>query len=175
LSSACVFSTDSYPRISSLSSLSKSDDFHKYDFLFVVICDRYIEPSIYLETLVRDFLLFGGKIVIRKFDTPRDLMSLPESIVVNCTGLGSKTLFNDNELEPIKGQFTICIPQPEVKYRSSGRVAGMTAGASINPRADGLLVGNMMERGVATLEPNDDVRKQNMEAAIQFVGAMKKA
>ena len=27
-----------------------------------------IEPSIYLETLVRDFVLFGGKIVIRKFD-----------------------------------------------------------------------------------------------------------
>src|SRR5260370_6774916 len=49
-----------------------------------------IEPSIYLETLVRDFIVFGGKIVIRKFDTPRDLMSLPESIIVNCTGLGSK-------------------------------------------------------------------------------------
>jgi len=31
--------------------------------------------------------------VIRKFDTPHDLMSLPESIVVNCTGLGSKALF----------------------------------------------------------------------------------
>src|SRR5262249_15150007 len=37
-----------------------------------------IEPSIYLETLMRDFALFGGKIVIRKFDTPRDLMSLSE-------------------------------------------------------------------------------------------------
>jgi D-amino-acid oxidase len=35
-----------------------------------------IEPSIYLEALMRDFALFGGKIVIRKFDSPRDLMSL---------------------------------------------------------------------------------------------------
>src|SRR5262249_37769508 len=32
-----------------------------------------IEPSIYLDALVRDFLMFGGKIVIRRFDTPRDL------------------------------------------------------------------------------------------------------
>ena len=35
-----------------------------------------IEPSIYLEALMRDFALFGGKIVGRKSDTPRDLMSL---------------------------------------------------------------------------------------------------
>src|SRR5262249_46170723 len=55
-----------------------------------------IEPSLYLDMLVRDFMLFGGKIVIRKFDTPRDLMPLNESIIVNCTGLGSKTLFGDD-------------------------------------------------------------------------------
>src|SRR5437867_8771112 len=41
-----------------------------------------IEPSIYLDALVRDFLQFGGRIVIRKFDTPRDLMSLGEPVIV---------------------------------------------------------------------------------------------
>ena len=70
--------------------------------------------------LVRDVVLFGGKIVIRKFDTPRDLMSLPESIIINCTGQGSKTLFGDDELVPVKGQLTVCVPQPEVNYRASG-------------------------------------------------------
>ena len=65
-----------------------------------------IEPSIYLDALVRDFLQSGGRIVIRTFDTPRDLMSLAEPIVVNCTGLGSYTLFNDKELVPVKGQLT---------------------------------------------------------------------
>jgi hypothetical protein len=100
-------------------------------------------------------------------------MPLAESLIVNCTGLGSKTLFNDNELEPIKGQFTICIPQPEVNYRMSGRLPGMNVNASLNPRSDGILVGNMMERGNASLEPNDDVRKQNMEAAIQLVAGMR--
>ena len=63
-----------------------------------------IEPSIHLDKLTADFALFGGKIVIRKFDTLHDLMSLPESIVVNRAGLGSKALFNDDELVPIKGQ-----------------------------------------------------------------------
>jgi glycine/D-amino acid oxidase-like deaminating enzyme len=132
-----------------------------------------IEPSIYLEALVRDFILFGGKIVIRKFDTPRDLMLLAEPILINCTGLGSKTLFDDQELVPIRGQLTHCIPQPEVRYRASGRMPGSNVNASINPRSDGLCIGNMAERGSWSLEPNEDVRRQNVEAAMQFFGRMR--
>ena len=40
-----------------------------------------IEPNIYLDNLVRDFQLWGGHIVIRKFDTPRELAALREPIV----------------------------------------------------------------------------------------------
>ena len=132
-----------------------------------------IEPSIYLDKLVGDFILFGGKIVVRKFDTPRDLMSLPEPIVVNCTGLGSKSLFNDEELVPIKGQLTFCIPQSELKYRAFGRLPTSAVAASISPRSDGIGVGNMMERGNWSLDPNLEVRQQNMDAAIQFFAAMR--
>jgi D-amino-acid oxidase len=132
-----------------------------------------IEPSIYMDKLVAEFLLFGGKIVIRKFDTPRDLMSLTESIIVNCTGLGSKSLFNDEELVPIKGQLTLCIPQPEVKYRASGRLANSAVATSINPRSDGIVVGNMMQLGNWSLDPNPEVRQQNVDAAIQFFAAMR--
>ena len=132
-----------------------------------------IEPSIYMDAIVRDFLLFGGKIVIRKFDTPRDLMSLNEPVIINCTGLGSKTLFNDDELVPIRGQLTVCIPQPEVHYRASGRLLNSTINASINPRSDGLVIGNMQERGNWSLEPNEEVRQQNVSAAIAFFAAMR--
>jgi glycine/D-amino acid oxidase-like deaminating enzyme len=131
------------------------------------------EPSIYLDKLVAEFILFGGKIVIRRFDTPRDLMSLPESIVINCTGLGSKTLFDDNELVPIKGQLTFSIPQPEVKDRAFGRLPNSTVAASISPRSDGIVIGNMMERGNWSLDPNPEVRQQNVDAAIRFFAAMR--
>ena len=63
-----------------------------------------IEPSIYLDALMNDFLMWGGKVVIRKFDTPRDVATLSENVIVNCTGLGSKALFSDAELVPLKGQ-----------------------------------------------------------------------
>src|SRR5579884_76859 len=39
------------------------------------------EPSIYLEALMRDVLTFGGKIVVRKFDSPRDLAALGEPVL----------------------------------------------------------------------------------------------
>ena len=126
-----------------------------------------IEPSIYLDALVRDFLMFGGRIVIRKFDTPRDLMSLSEPVVVNCTGLGSFTLFDDKELVPIKGQLTALVAQPEVTYRAGGR-APNGDNASMNARSDGIIIGNLQDRGNWSLEPDKDVLQRNVQAAIDF-------
>jgi D-amino-acid oxidase len=131
-----------------------------------------IEPSIYLDALVRDFIMFGGKIVIRKFDARRDLMSLAEPIVVNCTGLGSYSLFDDKELTPIKGQLTALVPQPEVDYRASGRAASGVQ-ATMNSRSDGLIVGNLQDPGNWSLEPDEDVRRRNVDAAIEFFSAMR--
>ena len=131
-----------------------------------------IEPNIYLDALVRDFMMFGGKIVIRKFDTPRDLMSLSEPIVVNCTGLGSFTLFDDKELVPIKGQLTALVAQPELHYRAGGRAAS-GGNASMNPRSDGVIVGNLQDRGNWSLEPDPDVIQRNVQAAIDFFSLMK--
>jgi len=131
-----------------------------------------IEPSIYLDALVRDFVTFGGRIVIRKFDAPRDLMSLPEPVVVNCTGLGSYTLFNDKELVPVKGQLTALVPQPEVDYRAGGPTASGT-NATMNSRSDGIIVGNLQDPGNWSLEPDEDVRQRNVNAAIEFFAAMR--
>jgi hypothetical protein len=132
-----------------------------------------IEPSIYLDALVRDFLFFGGRIVIRKFDTPRDLATLAEPVVVNCTGLGSFTLFDDKELMPVKGQLTAMVPQAEVDYRASGPTSS-GVGATMNARSDGIIVGNLQDPGNWSLEPDEEVRRRNVNAAIEFFSAMRR-
>ncbi len=135
-----------------------------------------IEPSIYLDKLVADFLKAGGRIVIRTFDSPRDLMTLPERVIVNSTGLGSLTLFNDQELVPVKGQLSLLVPQPDVRYRVGSRVTdadGESINVSMNPRSDGIVIGNLQERGSWSLEPLDDVRDRNINAAMQFFDAMR--
>jgi D-amino-acid oxidase len=108
----------------------------------------FIEPSIYLNTLVRDFYIAGGRIRRIIFTTPSQLATLPEPVIVNCTGLGARELFGDRELMPIKGQLTVLLPQPEVDYAMVGM------GLYMFPRRDGIVLGGTFERGVETLEMN---------------------
>src|SRR5205814_205032 len=135
-----------------------------------------IEPSIYLDAVLRDFLLFGGRVVIRKFDSPRDLIALSEPIVVNCTGLGSRALFGDEELVPLKGQLVVLVPQSEVNYGTNGgtRNVGSTPGIGIHmqPRSDGIVLGGTAERGVWTMEPNEDERRRVVDGHIQLFAGM---
>ncbi len=135
-----------------------------------------IEPSIYLDALVRDVILFGGQIVIRKFDTPRDLATLGESLIVNCTALGSRELFNDQDLTPVKGQLTFLVPQPEVNYIINGVVRDANGGVyrvGTMPRRDGIALGRTAERGVWTLEPNEEAIVRTVEAHIALYALMR--
>ncbi len=136
-----------------------------------------IEPSIYLDALIRDVLFFGGRIVIRKFDEPRDLDSLDESLIVNCTGLGSRALFGDQELTPVKGQLTVLVPQAEVNYATFGAIPGSAAARSgfvhMMPRSDGVVLGGTTERGVWDLAPNEDARRRIVDGHIELFAAMR--
>lgn len=95
---------------------------------------RFQVPQ-YLAAQVEDFESFGGKFVIREFKRPEDFDALPEKVVVNCMGLGTKGIFKDDELMPIRGQLTHLMPQPELNYRFASE------GISFNPRADALSCG----------------------------------
>jgi uncharacterized Ntn-hydrolase superfamily protein len=139
--------------------------------------DLRIEPSVYLDALVRDVVLFGGRIVIRRFSTPGELTALPEPVIVNCTGLGARDLFGDRELIPLKGQLTVLLPQPEVDYATTG-VGHVTsdlpsAGLHMMPRADGIILGGTRERDVWTLEPNPDELKRVVDGHREFFSAMR--
>jgi len=125
-----------------------------------------------MAALFDDFLLLGGRLVIRRFESPRELAALPEPVVVNCTGLGSFSLFDDKELVPIKGQLTFVVPQAEVNYRVSARLADGT-NIGLNPRSDGIVVGNSQEPGVWSLDVNEEIRTRNMEAAMQFIAKIR--
>jgi D-amino-acid oxidase len=136
-----------------------------------------IEPSIYLEALMRDVVLFGGRIVVRKFEAPRDLTALSEPIVINCTGLGARDLFGDRELVPLKGQLTVLVPQDEVKYHTNGglheRPAPGQLGIHMMSRRDGIVLGGTSQRDVWTMEPDDAERKRIVESHMQVFASMK--
>jgi len=153
---------------------------HPFDTKYAIRSPQIrIEPNIYLDALMRDVVLFGGRIVVKKFDTPRDLMSLSEPVVVNCTGLGARDLFGDQELIPLKGQLTVLVPQDEVNYHTNGGLHTPTPPGTLGihtmSRRDGIALGGTSQRGVWTLEPDDAERKRIVEAHMSVFGAMKRA
>jgi glycine/D-amino acid oxidase-like deaminating enzyme len=135
-----------------------------------------IEPSIYLEALMQDVIAFGGRIRIRRFDTAVDLMSLDESLIVNCTGLGAKMIFGDDQLVPLKGQLVVLMPQDEVNYATNGglQIPPSEAGVFLHmmPRRDGIILGGTSERDVWTMEVNEEERKRVVERHMQLFGAL---
>lgn len=113
-----------------------------------------IEPPIYLTALVRDVRLAGGCIVVRELARLEEVLGLPEPVVVNCTGLGARSLFGDDGFLPIKGQLTVLLPQDEVDY------IALAGDLYMFPRRDGILLGGTHERGVESLEVNEDARQR---------------
>jgi D-amino-acid oxidase len=99
----------------------------------------YVETGRYLRQMLRDVQLAGGTIRVREFATPADISALPERLVFNCTGLGSRALFNDEELRPARGQLAILLPQPEIRYAFTGGDGYMF------PRPDGIILGGTFE------------------------------
>ncbi len=134
-----------------------------------------IEPGIYLERLMRDVMDFGGRIAIREFTAREDLVTLNESLIVNCTGLGARELFNDDELIPLKGQLTMLVPQREVSYGTFGGVPGRARGGFYHmiPRSDGLAMGGTSQLGEWSLEPDEDARRRIVNAHLELFNGMR--
>jgi glycine/D-amino acid oxidase-like deaminating enzyme len=116
----------------------------------------------YARMLMSDFQLAGGKIIVREFNEPHDLLQLPEHTLINATGYGARALFNDESVIPVRGQTARLIPQPEVTYALN------TPRVSVIPRSDGLLVQAFGDTGNFN---NDDLTPDRAasEAAVREV------
>lgn len=128
-----------------------------------------IEPPRYLRALLRDFRLAGGSVVVRELEDIDDVVSLDESVIMNCSGLGARELFGDETLTPIKGQLTFLLPQPELDYIMVG------GGLYMIPRGDGIALGSTHERGEWSLEPSRTEMHRVMEGHTEFWGQMRSA
>jgi D-amino-acid oxidase len=127
---------DTFPPLDRMLSVAQ----HPFPLQSVVGYETlYVETARYLRQMERDVYIAGGKIEVRRFATPADVAALPESLVFNCTGLGSRDLFGDTELHPMRGQLAILLPQPEVRYVVAGAFGYMF------PRDDGIVLGGTFE------------------------------
>lgn len=108
-----------------------------------------IEPAIYLPAMMQDYYGAGGEITVREFANQNEVLSLQEPVIINCTGLGSRNLFRDDELMPIQGQLSFLLPQEEVDYILLG-----SGGLYMFPRSDGILLGGTFKRNNWSTTPD---------------------
>jgi D-amino-acid oxidase len=88
----------------------------------------------YSRQLMNDFMIAGGTIETREFHSPQDLTSLPQPVLINCTGYGARQLWSDESIVPVRGQIAWLIPQEGVHYGL------MYKGVFVLARRDGIVV-----------------------------------
>jgi glycine/D-amino acid oxidase-like deaminating enzyme len=125
-----------------------------------------IEPPVYLNALLRDFYIAGGKLVVKEFRSREELKRLPEQMIFNCTGLGARALFDDQKLEPVRGQLEVLLPQPEIDYcyLSSGYMF---------PRRDGIILGGTWDHGDWSLTPNPEQTTAILASHAEIMNGLK--
>lgn len=123
-------------------------------------------PS-YLQKHFSDFLAYHGKLFIKEFKSLEDIDSLQERCILNCTGLGSKVLFQDENLSPIAGQLSFLIPQPDFNYRLT-----TDKGYAI-PRKDGIVLGGNALEGSWDETPNAQQTEKVVNALMDVMNNMR--
>jgi glycine/D-amino acid oxidase-like deaminating enzyme len=150
---------------------SLNADQHPFDAPHVL---RYvsllIEPGIYLRRQLNDFHIASGKVVVREMRSREEVLTLPEPILFNCTGLGAKDLFGDSELVPVRGQLAFMPPDERVDFLTHGGGQGLLY---MFPRADGILLGGTYERGLTHLAPDRETTDRIVREHARLYGAMR--
>jgi D-amino-acid oxidase len=99
--------------------------------------------------------LGGAELVVREFTDPAELIGLPEPLIINCTGLGARDLFGDEDMVPVRGQLEVLLPQSEIDY-----ILLPGNGLYMMPRSDGIVLGGSFENGDWSRDPDADTSRR---------------
>ena len=106
-----------------------------------------VEPPIFIPRLEHDLRTRQVQFVRRSFLSSAEILStISENIIINCTGLGPMTLWNDSYMDPIKGELVLLPPQPKFQY-----LYGQNG--YLFPRTDSVVVGGTYQHGVNNETP----------------------
>ncbi|MGH2582205.1 MAG: FAD-dependent oxidoreductase [Anaerolineales bacterium] len=124
-----------------------------------------MDTTVYMDYLVRWFGRLGGELVKKEIDDVQEAF-YQSDIVINCTGLASRNLFNDQLVYPVRGQ--------TVRVRANGfRRAilddkGHNSLAYIIPRSNDIVLGG-------TAQANDwdlNIRASDREDILRKAAAI---
>ena len=106
----------------------------------------------------------GGKIIQKRLKSLQEIDSQYD-IIVNCIGLGSRELVNDNQMYPVRGQI-IVVKAPWIKHAFSYTKDNIVV--DILPRADDVLLGGTEDIGDWSEQVDPLISKGIMERCSKY-------
>lgn len=130
-----------------------------------------IDVPTYMQDLFGEVAKKGARIEQKTFKKPSEILNLNEEIIFDCTGLGARELFNDNQLFPIRGQLVYLNPNPNIDYMIFARTNNTKVPyLYMIPHKSRIVVGGTFERNVedAITDSDPETREQIVRNAQSF-------
>lgn len=128
-----------------------------------------IETQIFLPYLINEFINAGGIILQREIKS-LDELSGESDLIINCTGMGARTLVNDVAMIPVKGQIVFLDLHLEIPI-----ILDEHAPTYIVQRKDGCMVGGTREENIYTETVDEETLKNIIARASDLVPEIKTA
>ncbi|UBU10370.1 FAD-binding oxidoreductase [Nonomuraea gerenzanensis] len=120
-----------------------------------------IEPPIFLPRLKSDLEARGVTFVDKKFASKADIFAtVPQKIIINCTGMGAKKLWNDTEMVGVRGYLAMLPAQPALQYLYSRN-------GYLFPRSDHVVIGGTTDRG----KEDEDLNPAKCKELVDVIAA----
>ncbi|MGW1799949.1 FAD-dependent oxidoreductase [Streptomyces sp. NPDC001984] len=112
-----------------------------------------IDMPVHLRWLRERVLKAGGLLEVREVT---DLNQVPASVVVNCTGLGARSLVPDPTVRPVRGQLVV-VENPGITTWLTSADEHAAESTYFFPQPCGLVLGGTAEEDAWSLEPDPRV------------------
>lgn len=132
------------------------NDLYKDGYVFDV---PFIDTPYYMPWLTGRFRQLGGTIQQKSISALPELE--PFDLVINCSGLGARHLFGDDQVYPIRGQLFSARTSGSAKYLLDQ--SGALKLFYMFSRRDDVIIGGTAEDHIDTLEPLEEEAERILE------------
>ena len=127
-----------------------------------------IDTDVYLNDLYFSALERGASIAYLSLQSKQDILNLSEYVIFNCSGIWSKTLFEDPYLIPVKTQEIYLNPRESVSYAASAWMKDMPHPFIMVPFDDKIVLGGIYLPGDASPLVSPLITEGLLQHAAQF-------
>ena len=125
----------------------------------------HIDGKLFLEDLFKKIQEKGASLYHMHFSSLDELLQIEEELIVNCSSIGAKSLFQDDDLYESKGYLIYFEPDKSINYVYSFPSDLDSQWTALNPWEDRLILGGVTDAPELSQEEEEELISQLVENA----------